>query len=143
MSDVLSATDFLGLSTKRRVIPVDLAEVGHDGVVYIREMSEGEKEKTTATKGKVKTFKDGSSEFDLSSMPRGASAKLLKASLVTDAAGQTLMADEMEQELKYGSLVIEKLEAIPAAVVNLLVREIRQLNAIGESGDAVEKKDTS
>ena len=142
----LSSLDFLGLANSRRVVPVELSEVGHTGTVYIREMSEGEKEKATGNmKGKIKYAKDGSTEMDFSSLPRGASLKLLKASLVTDESGKTLMADEWEKELKFGSAVLAELEKLPAVVVNLLVGKIRTLNGMGDSetADPVEKKDES
>ena len=141
----LSALDFLGLANSRRVVPVELSEVGHVGVVFIREMSEGEKEKATGNmKGKIKYAKDGSTEMDFSSLPRGASLKLLKASLVTDETGKVLMADEWEKELKFGSEVLAQLEAIPAVVVNLLVGKIRTLNGMGDApADPVEKKEES
>jgi len=141
----LGSLDFLKLADNRIVKSVDLAPSGHVGVVYIRELSEGEKAKATGgMRGKARYGKDGSTEIDMSNLPQDAAVKLIKYSLVTDESGKVLMATEWEKELKTGSAVIERLNSLPAAVVNLLVKEIRLLSGMGdEKESATEKKDAS
>ena len=145
VSITLGSLDFLKLADNRIVKAVDLAPSGHAGVVYIRELSEGEKAKATGgMRGKARYGKDGSTEIDMSNLPQDAAVKLIKASLVTDATGAVLMATEWEKELKNGSAVIERLNNLPSGVVNLLVKEIRILSGMAEDKeDASEKKDAS
>jgi hypothetical protein len=145
VSITLGSLDFLKLADNRIVKPVDLSPSGHVGVVYIRELSEGEKAKATGgMRGKARYGKDGSTEIDMSNLPQDAAVKLIKASLVTDESGKVLMATEWEKELKSGSAVIERLNSLPAAVVNLLVKEIRLLSGMGDEKEgATEKKDAS
>jgi hypothetical protein len=141
----LSSLDFLKLADNRIVKRVDLSPSGHTGIVFIRELSEGEKAKATGgMRGKARYGKDGSTEIDMSNLPQDAAVKLIKASLVTDETGKTLMATEWEKELKNGSAVIERLNSLPSGVVNLLVKEIRILSGMTEDKeDATEKKDES
>jgi hypothetical protein len=141
----LSSLDFLKLADNRIVKRVDLSPSGHAGIVFIRELSEGEKAKATGgMRGKARYGKDGSTEIDMSNLPQDAAVKLIKASLVTDETGKVLMASEWEKELKNGSAVIERLNSLPSGVVNLLVKEIRILSGMTEDKeDVTEKKDES
>lgn len=133
-STKLSAVDFLNLANELRVEAVDLAEIGRKGLVFVRELTDGERESLNRLKGKIQ-FKGRSSIVDSKDFPKGASARILKLGLVTDETGQAQMFDELKKQLQTDKAVMEHLAKMPNAVVNLLVKRINVLSGIVEDDD--------
>lgn len=162
----LSAVDFLGLTKRRKVARLDLTDVGHEGVIYVRELTSAEQAKITSGTGgrggRARLYDDKSVEMDMALLVESAGPKFLAAAVVTDAEGGALLgrafaAADPEAEyitLSAGELVqmseewireagnrdkMEKmLEGMPNAVTNLVVKRVRQLS--GLAGDRVEEK---
>lgn len=141
----LSAIDFLGLAEQRQTRAVDLTEVGRSGVVWIRELSVAEKAAVMGRmKGKARVHRDRSTEIDLSQMPDDAAPRLLRYAMVTDESGKAQMYDAWLAELGKPHLVMERLENLPNAVVNLIAREVRRLSGMDdEERDEVDEKKES
>lgn len=144
----LSAIDFLGLAETRQVIEVDLAEVGHRGVVFVRELTSAEiREIMGRPKGKTLMHKNQAIEIDWSQMPGDASAKFLKYCMVTDATGTKQMYDLWVEQLGAGKRpmdVMDKISQLPNSVVNLIVKKCREISGLvddnGDHDEIEEKK---
>lgn len=148
MSDkiTLSAIDFLGLADRRQVVEVDLAEVGHQGIVFVRELTSAEiREIMGRPKGKTLMRKDQAIEIDWSQMPGDATVKFLKYCMVTDATGTKQMYDLWNEQLGGGKRpqdVMEKLGQLPNSVTNLIVKRCREISGLidDEERDEIEEK---
>ena len=161
----LSAIDLLGLTKQRKVARLDLAEVGYEGVMYVRDLTAAEQSKVTGTGGKggkARYYTDKSYEIDLAALTEAAGPKFLMAAAVTDAQDGALLErafDAAEPDVEYvmmsaGDLIqmadawikeagniakAEKvLEAMPNAVTNMVVKAVRELSGMGE--DRIEEK---
>lgn len=134
MSTKLSAVDFLKLADELRVEAVDLADVGRSGLVFVRELTDGEREGLTRLKGQIR-FKGRTSIIDSKDFPKGGSARVLKMGLVTDETGRVQMFDELKKQLGTDRAVMEHFAKMPNAVVNLLVKQINILSGITEKDD--------
>lgn len=128
-SSSLSVADFLKLNQTLRVEPVDLADVGRTGIVYVRELTEGERASLQRMGGKIQ-IKRGSTFMDAGAMPKNVGALTLKMGMVTDATGDKQFYEELKKTLGTDKAVMEHLERLPAAVVNLLVGRIRKLSGL-------------
>lgn len=165
----LSAVDFLGLVKQRKVARLDLAEVGYEGVVYVRDLSAAEQSKVTSTgsgKTKARFYNDKSYEMDLAALTEAAGPRFLAAAVVTDAkdgeilerafaaaepdveylmmsAGDLVqMADVWIKEAGNRAKMETMLEQMPNAITNLVVKRVREISGMAE--DRVEeKKDNS
>ena len=134
MSTKLSAVDFLNLANELRVEAVDLADVGRSGLVFVRELTDGERESLNRLKGQIR-FKGRTSIIDSKDFPKGGSARVLKMGLVTDETGRVQMFDELKTKLGTDKAVMEHFAKMPNAVVNLLVKRINILSGIVEEDD--------
>jgi hypothetical protein len=169
MSDqiTLSAIDFLGLAEQCRVARVNLADVGYQGVVYVRDLSAAKQQEvlTRPQKGKTRVYADKSMDIDWRDLPADAGPKFLAAAMVTGKNGLDLekafqavdepyivlsvdeieyMYDQWASELGSKSRVMDKLSEMPNAVVNEIVRRVREISGMGDDEeDAVEKKGRS
>lgn len=128
-SSSLSVADFLKLNQTLRVEPVDLADVDRTGIVYVRELTEGERASLQRMGGKIQ-IKRGSTFMDAGAMPKNVGALTLKMGMVTDATGDKQFYEELKKTLGTDKAVMEHLERLPAAVVNLLVGRIRKLSGL-------------
>lgn len=128
-SSSLSVADFLKLNQTLRVEPVDLADVGRTGIVYVRELTEGERASLQRMGGKIQ-IKRGSTFMDAGAMPKNVGALTLKMGMVTDATGDKQFYEELKKTLGTDKAVMDHLERLPAAVVNLLVGRIRKLSGL-------------
>lgn len=128
-STSLSVADFLKLNDTLRVEAVDLAEVGRAGTVFVRELTEGERASLQRMGGKIQ-IKRGSTFMDAGAMPKNVGALTLKMGMVTDASGGKQFYAELKAQLGTDKAVMEHLEKLPAAVVNLLVGRIRKLSGL-------------
>lgn len=135
-STSLSVADFLKLNQSLRVEAVDLAEVGRSGHVFVRELTEGERASLQRMGGKIQ-IKKGSTFMDAAAMPKNAGSLTLKMGMVTDATGDKQFYEELKKTLGTDKAVMEHLERLPAAVVNLLVGRIRKLSGL----DLAEEED--
>ena len=163
MSDqVLSAVDFLSLAEQRRVARIDLADVGHKGIVFVCDLSTAKQRKiATKPKGKTRVYADKSMDIDWGSLPEGAESKMVIECLVTDAEnGRLLEAAFDETEESYivwpeselvtmysvmrqtmnHSEIETKLASMGNAVTNLIVKTVRQISGTGEEAAEAEKK---
>lgn len=159
----LSATSLLELSEQKRVARVDLADAGYDGIYYVCDLTAAQQQQFMSPRGgtKMRQYKDGSFDMDLSSIPTDASPKLLMACLVTDSEDGAVLerafeatqepfivlakselvwlADEWKREMREPQ-IRERLEQLPNAVSSLLIKAMRQISGLAE--DAVlEKKE--
>lgn len=164
-SQPLTALEFLGLASYKKVARVDLSDVGYHGIVYVRDLSAAEKQRLiTRPRGKGRLHKDQSVEIDFSQLPRDASAKFLSACMVTHKQGgeylEQLFADTDEGHVilsendlvsldrEWGeahghqSKVRDVLDQLPSTVVNYIVKAVNDLSGINQSDDEVieEKK---
>lgn len=165
----LSAVDFLGLTKQRKVARLDLAEVGYEGVVYVRDLTAAEQAKIVGTagkSGKARFYHDKSYEMPLDLLAESSGPKFLMAAAVTDKqegallerafaaaeaeaeyimmpAGELVqMADEWVREAGNVARAEKALEAMPNAVTNLVVKRVREIS--GMADDPIEeKKDNS
>jgi hypothetical protein len=166
----LSAIDFLGLIKRRKVARLDLAEIGYEGVIYVRDITAAEQTRITRQDGKSTpvTFYERGDRYviDINSLTEGGGAKFLAASAVTDKQDGKLLetafaaldegeefvtfpADELIQmsdtwikEAGNRDKMEKMLESTPNAIINLVVKTVRQLSGMAE--DRVEeKKETS
>lgn len=140
----LSGVDFLGLVINRRVVEVDLIQVGHAGLVYVRELSTSEKDHVMGRpKGKTMVRK-GAVQLDWSQMPKGATERMMRACLVTDMTGEKQMYDVWLAELGQASKVMKSLADIPNSVADLIVGKCREISGMvsdDERNELAEKKD--
>jgi len=161
----LSAIDLLGLTKQRKVARLDLADVGYEGVMYVRDLTAAEQSKITGTGGKggkARYYTDKSYEIDLAALTEAAGPKFLLAAAVTDAQDGALLerafdaagpdaeyimmsATELVQMSRAwieeaGNITkAEKaLEAMPNAITNLVVKAVRELSGMAE--DRIEGK---
>lgn len=161
----LSAIDLLGLTKQRKVARLDLAEVGYEGVMYVRDLTAAENSKITGTGGKnakARYYTDKSYEIDLAALTEAAGPKFLMAATVTDAKdGEILerafeaagadaayvtmsdadlvqMSDQWIREAGNIAKAEKMLEAMPNAITNLVVRRVRELSGMVE--DRIEEK---
>ncbi len=165
----LSAIDFLGLVKQRKVARIDLAEVGHEGVIYVRSLTAAENSKITSISGKsakARYYPDKSYEMDLAALTEAAGPKFLMTAVVTDAQDGALLErafDAAEPDAPHimmsdGDLVQMSdiwireagnrakaeamLEAMPNEITNLVVKRVRELSGMAED-KVEEKKDNS
>jgi len=162
----LSAIDFLGLVKQRKVARIDLAAVGYEGVIYVRDLTAAEQSKVVgsgAGKGnKARFYNDKSYEMDLSALTESAGPKFLHLAMVTDtqdgailerafdaaepdaeyimvsAAELVQMSDVWVKEAGNVAKMEKLLEGMSNAVTNLVVRRVRELSGMAE--DRVEEK---
>lgn len=163
-SPVLSAVDFLNLAEERLVCRVDLAEIGRKGIVFVRELTADEKAAVLPRpKGKARMHKDQSIEIDWSQLSPDAAVKFLEKCLVSidkdpalffgangssretaviPADQLTPVYDEFVRHLGRPHLAREKLGDTPNAVMDLLVKKIREISGLdNDEDDDREKKD--
>jgi hypothetical protein len=171
----LSAVDFLGLTRQRKVQRLDLAEIGYEGVIYIRDLTAAEQVQVTSGNSqnrrgsKARLYADESVEMDITALSEGAGPQFLRFGVVTDAedgailerAFETVelnengeppdyitiqadmlvqMADTWIREAGNVDKMIKRLEQMPNAITNHVVRRIRTLSGMGRSRDQVEEK---
>lgn len=129
MSTSLSVADFLKLADELRTEPVDLAECGRKGTMYVRELTAGEQAALNRIGGKIQ-IKKGSTFMDASAMPKNLAGLTLKMGLVTDATGARQYYDELKTQLKTDKAVMEYLDKLPGGLVNLLVGRIRKISGL-------------
>lgn len=169
MSDLtLSAVDFLGLATQRRIARIDLAEVGYKGVVYACDLSTAKQQKvlTRPQKGKTRIHADKSMDINWADLPADAGPKFVAECLVTDMkngrllkeafvgadkAGESFiiwpedslvfMAKTWQDELGNRRKVLDKLGDMPNAITNLIVKTVREISGMDEDALEREKKD--
>lgn len=161
----LSAVDFLGLTKQRKVARLDLADVGYEGVIYVRDLSAAEQSKVAGgvgRGGRARLYDDKSVEMDMAALVEAAGPKFLAAAVVTDAEGGAVlqrafdaagpeaeyitmsagelvqMAEEWIREAGNRDKMEKMLEGMPNAVTNLVVKRVRQLS--GLAGDRIEEK---
>ena len=164
----LSAIDFLGLAKQRKVARIDLADVGYEGVIYVRDLTAAEQSRVTSGGGKnskARYFQDKSYEIDLAALTEAAGPKFLMAAAVTDAQDGDMLerAFAAEPDAAYITIATSELvqmsevwikeagnrdkaekllEQMPNAVTNEVVKRVREISGMAE--DAVEeKKDNS
>lgn len=160
----LSAIDFLGLVKQRKVARIDLAEVGYEGVIYVRDLTAAEQSRVTAAggkAGKARFYNDKSYEMDLSALTEAAGPKFLMAAVVTDVKDGALleqafaaepdadyvmmsandlvqMSDQWIRESGNRDKAEKTLEQMPNAVTNTVVKRVREISGMAE--DRVEEK---
>lgn len=165
----LSAIDFLGLAKQRKVARIDLADVGYEGVIYVRDLTAAEQSRVTSggsgKSSKARYFADKSYEIDLAALTEAAGPKFLMAAAVTDAQDGDILerAFAAEPDAAYITIATSELvqmsevwireagnrdkaekllEQMPNAVTNEVVKRVREISGMTE--DAVEeKKDNS
>lgn len=156
----LSAVDFLNLISEYMVARVDLADIGRRGVVYVRELTAAEKAAVLPRpKGKARMYKDQSMEIDWSQLSPNAAAKFLKTCLMageglapyftangpsTAMVPETALTPMYEQLVRQAGkphLAMEKLEQLPNAIVDVLVKRIRDISGLDDDAEEdAEKK---
>lgn len=161
----LSAVDFLGLTKRRKVARLDLAEVGYEGAIYVRDLTAAEQARVTGgtgRSGRARLYDDKSVEMDMAMLVESAGPKFLAAAVVTDGEGGAVlqrafdaagpeaeyitmsagelvqMSDEWIREAGNRDKMEKVLEQMPNAVTNLVVKRVRQLS--GLAGDRIEEK---
>lgn len=161
----LSALDLLGLTKQRKVARIDLASVGYQGVLYVRDLTAAEQAKIVGTagrSGKARFYNDKSYEMPLDLLAESSGPKFLMAAVVTDtqdgallerafaAAGEdeayvtmsaaelVQMADTWVREAGNVAKAEKALEAMPNAISNLVVKRVRELSGMGD--DPIEEK---
>lgn len=158
----LSALGILELTEQKRVARVDLAEAGYEGVVFVCDLTATQQQALTVPRGSraVVNYKNSTMEMDMAALSGENAAKFLLACLVTDAQdGETLerafeatgepfitikkselvfVADQLRAELKTQDAVTKRLEQMPNAVTELIVRTVRQISGLAK--DAIEEK---
>lgn len=139
---VLSAVGFLKLAEARKVREVNLAEVGYEGIMYVRALTYGEKQSVfKRPTGKTRVHKDESVEVDWSQLPADAAPQFLKRTLVTDATGTTQMWDALLQELGKPHMVMDFFKSLPSPVVELIVKNGREISDHEQTEDeAIDEK---
>lgn len=167
MTDMtLSAVDFLHLTEECIIARVNLAEIGRHGVLFVKELTADEKAAVMPRpKGKTRVYKDQSLELDWSQLSPEAAAKFLKMCLVQGKNGRDLaeffgsngstaetalltadvyepMFDELvRQNDGKPHLAMEKIGGLPNAVVDLVVKKIRQISGMDDDRDADDDQD--
>lgn len=165
----LSAIDFLGLVKTRKVARLDLADVGYEGVIYVRDLTAAEQAKVTGTGGKgakARYYPDRSYEMDLAALTEAAGPKFLMAAVVTDTQDGAILeaafaADPDAEHVMMSSAELvqmsalwireagtrqkaeETLESMPTAITNAVVKRVRELSGMVEDDRVEEKKDNS
>lgn len=161
----LSAIDLLGLTKQRKVRRLDLADVGYEGVMYVRDLTAAEQSKVTGTSGrggKARYYTDKSYEIDLAALTEAAGPKFLMAATVTDEKGGEIlerafaaapedagfvmmsagdlvqMSEQWIREAGTRHKAEEILEQMPNTITNFVVRAVRELSGMGE--DRIEEK---
>lgn len=158
----LSVLGILELTEQKRVARVDLAKAGYEGVVFVCDLTATQQQALSVPRGSKTTvnYSKQTMEMDLSALSGETGAKFLMACLVTDAHdGETLerafaaagepfitinraelvfVADLMRVELKNERAVQAKLEEMPNAVTELIVRTVREISGLAK--DAIEEK---
>ena len=161
----LSAIDLLGLTKQRKVARLDLADVGYEGVMYVRDLTAAEQSKVTGTGGKggkARYYTDKSYEIDLAALTEAAGPKFLMAATVTDEKGGEILerafaaapedvgfvimsagdlvqiGEQLIRETGNRHKAEESLEGMPNAITNMVVRAVRELSGMGE--DRIEEK---
>ena len=163
-SKTLSAVDFLSLANEYVVARVDLATIGRSGVLYVRELTADEKaDVLPRPKGKARVYRDQSLEIDWGQLSPEAATKFLKTCLVEGKDGADLAArfganghsqatavlqegeivpmyDAILLEVGRPHLANEAIGKLPNAVVDLLVKTIRDISGLNEDqeGDDLE-----
>lgn len=163
----LSAIDLLGLTKQRKVARIDLAALGYEGVMYVRDLTSAENGKVTAARGKsgkARYYPDKSYELDMATLMEEAGPKFLMAAVVTDAQNGKLleqmfaaepdveylmmkesdlvqMADLWMKEVGTRHQVEAMLESMPNIITNAVVQRVRELSGTVEERE--EKKDVS
>ncbi len=164
----LSAVDFLGLIKQRKVARLDLAEVGYEGVIYVRDLTAAEQARVTSGGGKgtkARYYNDKSYEIDLAALTEAAGAKFLMAAAVTDAQDGAMLERAFaaaEPEAEYVTMSAAELvqmsevwireagtrdkaekalEQTPNAITNLVVKRVREISGMAE--DRIEEKKES
>jgi hypothetical protein len=128
---VLNAQQFLELADALNTEFVDFAEVGRAGGVWIRELTAGQRDRIQKMGGKIRINKDESQDFDLSSLPAGGSAKIVRMGVVTDESGQQSMFNAKDERA---------LNAMPTVIIDLLVKRIRKLSGMNREAQEEAKK---
>jgi hypothetical protein len=158
----LSALGILELTEQKRVARVDLAEAGYAGIVYVCDLTATQQQALAVPRNSktVVNYKHNTMEMDLSALSGDTGARFMMACLVTDAKdGEILerafaatqesfitiaksdlvfIADLLRAELKSERAVQSKLEEMPNAVTELIVRTCREISGVAR--DAVEEK---
>jgi len=161
----LSAIDLLGLTKQRKVLRLDLADIGYEGVMYVRDLTAAETSKVTGTGGKggkARYYTDKSYEIDLSALTEAAGPRFLMAAMVTDerggeilerafaaapegagfvmmAAGDLVqMSEQLIREAGNRAKAEELLAQMPNVITNMVVKAVRELSGMGE--DRIEEK---
>lgn len=161
----LSAIDFLGLAKVRKVARLDLTEVGHPGVVFVRELSATEQARVASgnnSRGRVRLYNDKSVEAELSALVEEAGPKFMAMAMVTDKEDGAIILRAFEEAGPEAEYVVipedqlvqlsdvwireagnrDKMEKMLGNmghdVTNLIVRRVRELSGIGV--DRVEEK---
>ena len=158
----LSAVDFLGLTKQRKVARIDLADVGYEGVIYVRDLTAAEQSKITSfgggKGGKARFYNDKSYEMDLIALMEAAGPKFLAAAVVTDAkdgeilerafaaadpdvnyllmsAGDLVQMSEVwMRETGNRARMDAMLEQMPNGITNIVVKRVRELSGMAEDG---------
>ena len=143
----LTLSDILKLSESLQVKEVDLGRAGKEGLTYVRELRQGEREAAQRLSGRIE-IKNGSQFIDTRSIPQDAARQILKMGWVTDPTGTTSFWSELVKQYtdKEGDIARRKaeqradefLQQLPGAVVSLLVEEIREISRLGDN-DAAEE----
>jgi hypothetical protein len=167
----LSSFDFLGLADNHKVAMVDLADIGYSGILFVRDLTSAEQQKIMSVpkNSRVKQYsKEKAFEFD-ASMFATATADFLRFGLVTDRDGGAVlerafdalpddedyltfpaselvqMWDDWMAELKNVTKVRDRLDALPNAVTNEIVRAVKEISGMNEDkdNDVLEEKKAS
>lgn len=162
----LSAVDFLGLVKQRKVARIDLAELGYEGVIYVRDLTAAEQARVTSVKGKAgkaRFYNDKSYEMDLAALTEAAGPRFLATAVVTDTQDGALlerafaaepdaawimmsgaelvqMADVWIREAGNRDKMETMLEQLPNIITNAIVKRVRDLSGMGDEADRVEEK---
>lgn len=131
---VLNAEQFLGLADRLKTEYVDLSELGINGGVWIRELTARQRDDVMKMGGRIRINKDESQDFDLSSLPPGSSIKIALMGICTDDSGNELMFSRKDEH---------KLNGMPSAVIDLIVKRIRRLSGMSKDADEEAKKNST
>ena len=111
--------------------------------VWVRELTAGERSKARTHMGEYRKTEDGDMVLDLSKMDPDGDAKLVWATLDTDAEGRPIPDSQMFdakrlRELGHGQPV-PAIQSMGAAFVDEVVKAIRELSGLGEDAKEREK----
>ena len=142
----LNAQSFLDLAGKLKTSYITPEELGLGAGVWVRELTGSEREEIQKAGGTLKMNKDGSQEYDMSSMRRGTLAIIAAYGMVVPKYPDTISygedgkpdAEAIEYDQMFAKNITPTLSQLSSQVLDVIAGRVRLISGLVKND---EKKD--